>query len=390
MFLKGDLMSKILAYKRQNGEFGIRNHVLILPLDAVSCSVCKAVQTIVRGTTTFYHPYGRMQFGEDLDLHFKTLIGCGRNANVSSVIVVGIEPEWTIKIANGIKESGKPVASFYTTGNGDIKTIENVCRKAVEFVSWSSSLNRISCSLEELIISIKCGESDTTSGLASNPALGVLVDRICEHNGTIIFGETPELTGAEHVLSSHFETIELQARFLDTYNAYFNMIKGYGVDLLGSQPNEGNIAGGISTIEEKALGNIQKMGNSKITDVLYTCEHPKLKGLQFMDTSSAAADILTAFSAGGSVLNLFTTGKGNNVGNVICPTVKICANKQACIDSVENIDVDISDIMSGTMSLNQASDQILDKMILVCNGQLCAAEILRHDEFAPIRLHPQA
>lgn len=383
-------MTELQAYKRENGEFGIRNHVLILPLDAVSYTVCKAVANIVRGTTTFYHPYGRMQFGEDLDLHFKTLIGCGKNPNVSSVIVVGIEPEWTHKIADGIKRSGKPVESFYTTGNGDIKTIEMASRKAVEFVSWSTTLNRTSCSVEDLIISIKCGESDTTSGLVSNPALGVLVDKICERGGTVLFGETPELTGAEHILCKHFENTELQTKFLDVYNAYFNMIKGLGVDLLGSQPNEGNIAGGISTIEEKALGNIQKMGHTKISDVLNTCQHPNVTGLQFMDTSSAAADILTAFAAGGSVLNLFTTGKGNNVGNVICPTIKICANRQTCIDSKENIDVDISDIMDGILSLEQASNRVLDKMIMVCNGQMSAAEILRHDEFAPIRLHPQA
>lgn len=383
-------MKRIQAYKRENGEFGIRNHVLILPLDAVSYTVCKAVVNIVRGTTTFYHPYGRMQFGEDLVLHFKTLIGCGKNPNVSSVIVVGIEPEWTRKIADGIQKSGKPVVSFYTTGNGDINTIERACRQAVEFVSWSTSLRRTSCSLEDLIISIKCGESDTTSGLASNPALGVLVDKVCNRGGTILFGETPELTGAEHILCKHFENTELQTKFLDVYNAYFNMIKDLGVDLLGSQPNEGNIAGGISTIEEKALGNIQKMGKSIISDVLTTCQHPSKKGLQFMDTSSAAADILTAFAAGGSVLNLFTTGKGNNVGNVICPTVKICANCQTCIDSAENIDVDISDIFAGNLSLEEASDLILDKTIMVCNGQMCSAEILRHDEFAPIRVHPQA
>lgn len=200
---------EFLGYKRENGSVGIRNHVLLLPLDAVSCSVCKGVTSLIAGTTTFYHPYGRMQFGDDLDLHFKTLIGCGRNPNVAAVIVVGIEDTWTSKIAEGIEDTGKPVAKFSTSGNGDLKTIEAAARKAAEFVSYATSLKRETVDASELFIGLKCGESDTTSGIASNPSVGVVADRLAAEGATLVFGETPELTGAENVVARKFATNEL-------------------------------------------------------------------------------------------------------------------------------------------------------------------------------------
>ncbi|MDO4841569.1 MAG: UxaA family hydrolase [Phoenicibacter congonensis] len=382
-----------MGYKRENGAVGIRNYVLLLPLDAVSCSVCKGVTSLIAGTTTFCHPYGRMQFGEDLDLHFKTLIGCGRNPNVAAVIVVGIEDSWTSKIAEGIEITGKPVAKFSTSGNGDLKTIEAAARKAAEFVSYATSLKREPADASQLFIGLKCGESDTTSGIASNPATGVVADMLAAEGATLVFGETPELTGAENVVAKKFATNELSEEFMQIWQNYFDFISSKGVDLLGSQPNKGNISGGITTIEEKALGNIQKLGTSEIVGILGTCEAPKNgtgKGLYFMDTSSAAANILTAFAAAGAQATLFTTGKGNNVGNVICPTIKICGNSDAVRDSSENIDVDVSGVIDGNQSLEQAADDILASLARVASGQLCAAEILKHDEFAPIRLFLQA
>lgn len=383
---------EFLGYRREDGRVGIRNHVLLLPLDAVSCRVCKGVTSLIAGTSTFYHPYGRMQFGEDLDLHFKTLIGCGRNPNVAAVIVVGIEDTWTSKIAEGIENTGKPVAKFSTSGNGDLKTIETASRKAAEFVSYATSLKRKPCDMSELFVGLKCGESDTTSGIASNPAVGVVADKLVEQGASLVFGETPELTGAEDVVARKFASKQLADEFMQVWQNYFDFITSKGVDLLGSQPNEGNIAGGITTIEEKALGNIQKLGTSKVVGILKTCEHPDFskKGLYFMDTSSAAADILTAFAAAGAQATFFTTGKGNNVGNVICPTIKICANSDAVRESCENIDVDVSGVIDGSQTLEDAARDVLASLTRVSSGQLCAAEILKHNEFAPIRLFLQA
>lgn len=386
----GIMNKRIFAYRRENETYGIRNYVLLLPLDAVSCQICSGVHKLINGTKTFYHPYGRMQFGEDLELHFRTLIGTGCNPNVAAVIVIGIEPEWTGIIADGIKKTGKPVASFSSTGNGDLKTIEMAARKAMEFVKYATGLQREETTLDKLTIGLKCGESDTTSGFASNPSVGVLTENLIKEGATMMFGETPELTGAEQVLINSFATEELKKEFSRIYRNYFDFILSKGVDLLGSQPNKGNIAGGISTIEEKAMGNIQKIGKTPITGILGTAEAPEKPGLYFMNTSSAAADLLTAMAAGGAVINLFTTGKGNNVGNPICPVIKICANKETCHDSQENIDVDISEVIYGEQTLDEAAEQIAMYMIRVCSGEYTSAEMLFHEEFAPSRLFPQS
>ena len=380
----------IWAYRRENGSLGVRNYVLLLPLDAVSSQICRGVNSLINGTKTFYHPYGRMQFGKDLELHFRTLIGTGCNPNVAAVIVVGIEPEWTKVITDGIANTGKPVTGFSSSGNGDLRTIEMAARKAMEFVRYATGLRREEARLSQLTIGLKCGESDTTSGFASNPAVGVVTERLTSSGATIMFGETPELTGAEQVLVNSFEKDELRTEFMKVYKSYFDFILSQGVDLLGSQPNKGNIAGGISTIEEKAMGNIQKIGRAKIHGILDTAEVPREPCLYFMNTSSAAADLLTAMAAAGAAVQLFTTGKGNNVGTAISPVIKICANRETCENSAENIDVDISGIIYGGSSLSSGADAIMECMARVCSGEYTSTEMLFHEEFAPTRLFPQS
>lgn len=383
-------MTKILGYRRENGRIGVRNHVLLLPLDAVSYPVCRAVANTIAGTLFIAHPYGRMQFGADLEMHFRTLIGTGSNPNVAAAVVVGIEPVWTKKVAEGIAETGKPVAHFWTDENGDLKTIEQASRKAAEFVHHATALEKVEADLKDLVLGYKCGESDTTSGLAGNPAAGVVCDRLINMGATVMFGETPEITGAEHILVRHFATPELGEQFLKVFQGYLDLILSKGEDLLGSQPNQGNIAGGISTIEEKALGNIQKVGKSPIVSVMDTCEAPGKPGLHFMNTSSAAADLVTAQAAAGAVINVFITGKGNNIGNPIIPVIKICANPRACRLVPENIDVDVSGILSREITLEQAADKIMECIVKTARGRFTASEVLKHDEFAPTRLFPQS
>ncbi|MDR3590503.1 MAG: UxaA family hydrolase [Negativicutes bacterium] len=382
--------TKILGYRRENGQIGIRNHVLLLPLDAVSYPVCRAVANTVAGTLYITHPYGRMQFGADLDLHFRTLIGTGSNPNVAAVIVIGIEPVWTKRVADGIARTGKPVAYFWTDENGDFKAIEQASRKAAEFVHWATGLEKEEADLKDLIFGYKCGESDTTSGLAGCPSAGVVCDQLVQMGATVMFGETPEITGAEHILVKHFATKELGDRFIKIHKDYLDLIFSKGEDLLGSQPNQGNIAGGISTIEEKALGNIQKLGKSPVVGILDTCEAPTKPGLHFMNTSSAAADLVTAMAAAGAAMTVFVTGKGNNVGNPIIPVVKICANPKICRLVPENLDVDVSGVITRELTLGQAGDKIMDCIVKTARGRFTATEVLKHDEFALTRLYPQS
>ena len=382
--------SAIYAYRRQNGKYGIRNHVVILPLDDLSNAAAEGVAKLIQGTLALPHPYDRLQFGADLELFFRTLIGTGSNPNVAAAVVIGIEPNWTKRVADGIAQSGKPVAAFAIEGYGDLKTIEMASRAAKEFVHAASELKREPVSFSDPTYSTKCGESDTTSGLASNPAIGVVTDRLVQMGGTMLFGETSEVTGGEHVLARRMATPELRERFLKVHRDYVDFIESQGADLLGSQPTQGNIAGGLTTIEEKAMGNIQKAGSSPIVGVLEPAEPPKTHGLNFMDTSSAAAECVTLFGAAGSVLHLFTTGQGNIIGHPIVPVIKITANPKTAATMTEHIDVDINGVLRREMNLLQAGDRIMEMMVRTANGRLTAAEVLGHREFVLTKLYRSA
>ena len=375
------------GYRRANGAVGSRNYVAIIPVDDLSNAVVEGVAHLAPGTLPLPHPYGRLQFGEDLDLHFRTLIGTGSNANIAAVVVIGIEPNWTQKIVDGIAKTGKPVAGFSIEGHGDTATIAMAVRQAREYLYYASELRREEVSIADAIISVKCGESDTTSGLGSNPAVGVAVDWLVEHGARVIFGETTEITGAEHIIAERCVSDEVRSRYLAMHENYQALVRSQGVDLLGSQPTQGNIAGGLSTIEEKALGNIQKTGTSPIVDALEPAVAPTVKGLNFMDSSSAAAEFITLMGAAGSIFHFFTTGQGNIVGNPVLPVLKTTANPSTAKSMAEHIDVDISGLLSMEMTLQQAGQALLDMMFRNLNGRLTATEVLGHKEFVLTKLY---
>jgi len=381
------------GFRRENGRVGIRNHVIILPLDDLSNAACEAVSNNIKGTLALPHPYGRLQFGEDLELHFRTLIGTGSNPNVAACVVIGIEPAWTNQVVEGIAKTGKPVAGFSIEGNGDIGTIASASRKACEFVQWASEKQRELCTIQELFVSTKCGESDTTSGLASCPTVGNLIDKLDPLGATTCFGETSELTGAEVVCAGRAAGKEVADEFMRVFNAYQEVIERHKTsDLSESQPTKGNIAGGLTTIEEKAFGNLQKIGRkAKFIDVLKPAEAPaKGAGLYFMDTSSAAAECVTLQAAAGFVVHLFPTGQGNVIGNPIEPVIKLTANPKTARTMAEHIDLDVSGLLRREMTLDQAGDRLIDIMIRTCNGRLTCAEALGHREFVLTKLYQSA
>jgi (2R)-sulfolactate sulfo-lyase subunit beta len=384
-------MTQLYGYRRENGKVGIRNHVVILPVDDISNAACEAVARQVQGTLALPHAYGRLQYGPDLDLHFRTMIGTGSNPNVAAVVVIGIEENWSKKIADGIAETGKPVTYFSIEGNGDLETIRAASWKAKEYVQWASELQKESVELKDLTVSIKCGESDTTTGLGSCPTVAQAVDRLVDAGATVFFGETSELTGGEHLVRERMATPELHEKFMAVYNDYVGEIDSKGVDLLGSQPTQGNIAGGLSTIEEKALGNIAKTGTKEVIGVLEPAEAPSNgNGLYFMDTSSAAAECITLMAAGGAVLHLFPTGQGNIIGNPIEPVVKITANPITAGTMSEHVDVDVQGLLSRQISLEEAGDQLMEMICRTANGRLTAAEALGHKEFVMTKLYRSA
>jgi (2R)-sulfolactate sulfo-lyase subunit beta len=348
----------------------------------------------VKGTMAIPHAYGRLQFGEDLEVHFRTMIGTGSNANIHSVVVIGIEPDWTKRIADGIRETGKEVAEFSIEQKGDFETIRAASWAAKDFVHKATEVQREECSISELWVSTKCGESDTTTGLGSCPTVGNMYDKLLPEGITGFFGETSEITGAEHICQKRAINEEVGERWYKMWKAYQDdvIFAHQTDDLSDSQPTKGNILGGLTTIEEKALGNLEKIGRtSQYIDILDPAEQPNSgKGLYFMDSSSAAAECVTLMAAGGAVIHTFPTGQGNVVGNPIVPVIKITANPRTVRTMGEHIDVDVSGILRRDQTIDEAGDALIDMIRRTANGRNTAAEALGHREFSMTKLYRSA
>ena len=388
------LNHSFMGYKRENGRVGVRNHVAILPVDDISNAACEAVAHNIKGTMALPHAYGRLQFGEDLELHFRTMIGTGSNPNVAACVVIGIEPGWTKRIVDGIAKTGKPVVGFSIEQNGDINTIAAASRAAKEFVHQTSEYQREECAIGDLWISTKCGESDTTTGLSSCPTVGNMYDKLLPEGIYGVFGETSEITGAEHLCEARAANPEAAKKFMKIWQAYQDeVIEPYKTsDLSESQPTKGNIEGGLTTIEEKALGNLEKIGReSQYIDALDAAESPeKGAGLYFMDTSSAAAECVTLMAAAGYVVHTFPTGQGNVVGNPIIPVIKITGNPRTIRTMGEHIDLDVSGILRRDMTIDAAGDALIEIIRRTANGRTTAAEALGHKEFVMTKLYRSA
>jgi (2R)-sulfolactate sulfo-lyase subunit beta len=384
--------TRFLGYRRANGQVGVRNHVAIVPVDDLSNRAAEAVAALIPGTLALPHPYGRLQFGEDLELTFRTLIGTGANPNVAAAVVIGIEEKWTDVLVKGIASTGKPVEGFAIEGTGDLGTIAKAARAAAGLLQGASELRREPCGVEELTVSIKCGESDTTSGLASNPTVGVVVDRLADMGANVYFGETSEMTGGEHRVARRMATPELRREFEATMKSYLDFIESTGANLLGSQPTQGNIKGGLSTIEEKAMGNIAKTGTRPVVGVLKPAEAPRdgWRGIYYMDTSSAAAECVTLMAAAGAQVHLFTTGQGNIIGHPVEPVIKISANPKTVATMSEHIDVDVSGLLRSEIDLEEAADRVVAMLVRTAGGRLTAAEVQGHREFVLTKLYRSA
>src|SRR5215831_14259736 len=382
------------GWRRENGRVGVRNHVLILPLDDLSNAAAESVANNIKGTLAIPHAYGRLQFGEDLEIFFRTLIGTGANPNVAAVVVIGIEEGWTKRMVDGIAKTGKPVTGFGIEGNGDIMTVAKASRAAKDYLHWASELRREERPMSELWVSAKCGESDTTTGLASCPTVGNMYDKLIPQGIYGVFGETSEITGAEDLARERAISKDIGDKWYRVWQAYQNdVIEAHKTDdLSDSQPTKGNIAGGLTTIEEKALGNLEKIGREcRYIDVLEPAEAPaKGPGLYYMDTSSAAAECVTLMAAAGYVVHCFPTGQGNVIGNPILPVIKLTGNPKTARTMSEHIDLDISGIIRREITIPEAGDMLIEMIARTASGRLTAAEALGHREFVLTKLYRSA
>ncbi len=380
---------EIKGYVRPDGKVGVRNHVLILPTVICSLFTARKIASMFPQVVCIENQHGCCQIGPDLDLTTKVLINTAKNPNVAAVLVValGCESVPYEKVVKEIEATGKPVELVVIQEEGEIKTIEKGIRIVREFVEYANSLKRKSVDISSLIVGIECGGSDWTSAIAANPAVGYVANKLIDLGATVIFAETTELIGAEHILAKRAVNEEVAKKLLETVKRVEEKAKSIGVDIRGGQPTRGNIEGGITTIEEKSLGAIYKAGTKPLKGVLDYADSPKERGLYFMDTPGQDIESVVGMVAGGAQIILFTTGLGTPTGNPIAPVIKVTGNPWTYEKMKENIDINAGTIILGEKTIEEVGEEIFNKLIRVANGELTKAEILGHREFGIYKLY---
>ena len=374
------------GYQREDGSYGVRNYVAIISASDNANFVARRIGSLVKGTVVACPSHGRGEVADDLKQHIRTLSGLGCSPNVYACIVVAMEPVIANKVANAIRPSGKrtEVITIDDFGGSMGATIAGV-KIAERMVIEASMQKRVEVGLDHLCLGLECGGSDPTSGAVANPATGFVADRVVAENGTVILSETAEWMGAEHVLAKRAATPELGQRVIDAVQWYEDYMRKVGVDIAGTNPAPDNIKGGLSTIEEKSLGAIKKAGSSVIQDLIKNAERPKCKGLVLMDAPPPGVENITAVGAAGCQAIIFCTGKGNAIGNPVCPTIKVTGNPRTANNCGDNIDVDLSKVVNGSMSLEEAGEKLLQNLLDHLNGKLTTAEILGDTEVTVTR-----
>jgi altronate dehydratase large subunit len=379
------------GYRRADGRVGIRNHVLILPTSVCAAQVATEIARGVQGCVAACHAYGCCQVGEDWQLTFRTLRNTAVNPNVGAVLVVGLGCEGLepLTMLQSVEEIGKPSRGIVIQEEGgSVKATAQGIALARAMAEQLAAQIREEAPMASLILGLECGGSDATSGLAANPALGAASDSQIALGGTCILSETTESIGAEHVLARRAVSDAVGQQLIAIVRACEERALRMGEDLRGSQPTPGNIAGGISTIEEKSLGCIHKAGSAPIQGVLGYAEAPPGAGLYVMDTPGMDVESMAGLAAGGAQVMVFTTGRGTPTGNPIMPVIKVTANRRTADRMADNIDLDLSGVIEGTLSIEQAGRRILDEIRAVAGGKLTKAELLGHTEFSIYRVGP--
>lgn len=376
------------GYRRANGAVGIRNHVAILAVMDNANGIVRHLAQLVKGTLAIPVWYGRGQFGEDDELFRRTQIGLASNPNIAAVLVVSLETVSAQKVAAGIALSGKPVATIAIQDvGGTIEALAKGIRLLIPMVQDATEQRPEPFPLSELTLGVECGGTDTTSGIASNPALGWVADKIVEGGGIVYLSETSEWMGAEHVLAKRARNPQVAEEIFAAVRRIEDDSRRRGVDIRGANPVPDNIRGGISTIEEKSLGAIIKGGTTTIQGVLPYATHATGKGLYLMDTPAPAAESMTGLAAGGAQIIIFTTGQMNVMGCPVTPTLKVTGNPRTALRMADNVDVDVSRMLNGE-SLESAGGRLFEQMLCTANGRLTRAEALGDEEIAISRIQP--
>ena len=380
------------GFRRPDGRVGVRNHVLIVPTVVCSAVVCERIATAVPGAVALPHLAGCGQLGPDMQVTHDTLSAYCQHPNVGAVLVVGLGCEQVVAqmLAESARAAGKPSAIVSIQGEGGTpRAIAKGTEVAADLARGLEPDAREWCGINTLILSLKCGGSDYTSGLAANPALGRVADRLHEFGAATVLGEIAEIMGAEHLLAARATRPDVAGRLLRVIHRVESEAQALGLDIRGTQPSPGNIRGGLTTIEEKSLGATHKAGErSPLEDVVPYAARITRKGLTVMDTPGLDVESVTGMVGGGAQVVVFTTGLGTPTGNPIAPVIKITGNARTARSMADNTDLDVSGILDHSEPIDGAAGRLLDEILAVCSGKLTSAERLGHREFAIHRRNP--
>jgi altronate dehydratase large subunit len=382
-----------LGYKRPDGQVGVRNHLLVVPTVICSAVVAERIAAAVAPIgTSLPHTAGCGQLGPDMHTTHDTLAAYCGHPNVGAVLVIALGCEQVVAqhLADAARKAGKPVNVLaIQSEGGTVRTTERGIALAREMAADLERAQREPCDISSLILCVKCGGSDYTSGLASNPALGRVADRLVDLGGSAVLGEIAEIMGAEHLLAARAPNSETGVRLIKVINRVESEAMALGLDIRGTQPSPGNIRGGLTTIEEKSLGATHKGGErTPLADVVAYSAPITKKGLTVMDTPGLDVESVTGMVGGGAQAVVFTTGLGTPTGNPIAPVIKITGNARTASAMQDNIDLDVSGVLDDRETLDQAASRLFDEVVAVCSGKQTATERLGHREFAIHRRNP--
>lgn len=376
-----------LGYRRQNGSVGARNYIGIISIVGCANDVTWWVSQQVKGSVPFIHGQGCAQTQPDLDIVTRTLISLGWNPNLAGVLLVslGCESVSADKIAAGIAESDKPVEKIVIQKVGGVTAaVAQGSLLAQTMAVEASRMKREEFPDSELVLGVKCGASDTTSGLLSNPATGAACDLLIDNGGTCIFGETTEFMGAEHILTRRAATPRVANKITDIVVGMERRVTAMGFDMRGGQPTAGNIAGGLTTIEEKSLGAIAKAGTKTITEVYEYGERPQGKGLFIVDSPGRELEFLTALAAAGAQVIIFSTGLGAPQGFPFTPVITVTGNPITYERLPAHVDVFVELTEEAGAGIAQAGKALYQEALAVASGKQTRAETIGYGNFPNI------
>ncbi len=373
---------RFLGYRRSDGTVGVRNDVLVLSATGLTGPTARRICAAIQGSKTVSMPYDAGVLGEDEAAQHRALVGLGRNPNVGAVLVIGGNPPKVERIAEAVASTGKPVEalSLDDCGHDALVLTDKGVRAGAKLARDVSSQRREPTPVSALFLGLECGRSDPSSGLTANPLLGLIADRVVDAGGSAVIGEATEWLGAEHLLARRAASPAVAQAILEAVRGREQLAMDAGVDLLGHNPGPTNIAAGLSTIEEKSLGNIAKSGSRPIQSVLAYAQAPPTPGLHLMDAPAYAPESLTGFTAAGAQVMLFTTGVGNSFTSLLAPTLKVSANPETCARLDGQLDFKAAEVFLGREPIEAAADRLFQTLLDVASGTATWGEILGEGE----------